>query len=44
MTISEVWDRPSLEGVETFDQLILGLDLLFLMGLIGYTDGRLVRA
>jgi hypothetical protein len=44
-TVSELWEIPAVQDtVGTFDQLVLGLDLLYTVGLIQYKDGRLVRA
>ena len=43
-TVSEAWERASADGiVETFDQLVAGIDLLYLMGILDYADGWLVR-
>lgn len=41
-TVSELWDRATRDGVSTFDQLALGLNLLFVLGVIAESDGRLV--
>ncbi len=44
-TVSELWEISVVqETVGTFDQLVLGLDLLYVVGLVKYQDGRLVRA
>jgi hypothetical protein len=44
-TISELWDRLAADPLITsFDQLVLGLDVLNLMGLVNYDGGWLVRS
>ena len=41
-TVSELWERAARGGVSTFDQYVMALDLLFLLGIVEYRDGRLV--
>jgi ABC-3C biological conflict system middle component len=44
LTVSEAWEQVSRSGtIATFDQFILGLDFLFMLGLVVYREGRLVR-
>jgi hypothetical protein len=42
-TVSELWDSVLAAGVPTFDLYVSALDLLFLLGLLDHTDGRLIR-
>jgi len=43
-TVSELWEQVATDPrVSSFDQLILGLDMLHLMGLVEYDGGWLVR-
>ena len=43
-TVSELWERVSGHGIATFDQFVMALDLLFVVGAVEHRDGRLSRA
>lgn len=44
-TVTLLWDKTrSLSEIKTFERFILGLDLLFMLGLIEYRDGLIVRS
>lgn len=43
-TVSELWELASHGDVQTFDQFVEGLDLLYLLGAVDHVDGRLVLA
>jgi len=47
-TVSRLWDDfkrlPHLAGPPNFETVVLGLDLLFAMGAVEYSQGRIVRA
>jgi hypothetical protein len=40
-TVSELWERVSSEGMSTFDQFVMGLTLLYALGVVDHHDGRL---
>lgn len=43
-TVTVLWDRCRRRPeVGTFDRFILGLDLLFMLGIVAYEDGMLRR-
>ena len=43
-TVTVLWDRCRRRPeVGTFDRFILGLDLLFILGIVAYKDGMLRR-
>jgi hypothetical protein len=42
-TVSELWDAVSDRGIATFDQFMMGLTFLYLLGAIDHREGRLVR-
>ena len=43
MTVSELWEQVTSDvHVSSFDQLVLGLDVLHLMGLVNYDGGWLI--
>jgi len=43
-TVTLLWDKTrSLSEIKSFERFILGLDLLFMLGLIEYRDGLIVR-
>jgi hypothetical protein len=44
-TVTLLWDKTrSLSEIKTFERFILGLDLLFMLGLIEFRDGLIVRS
>jgi hypothetical protein len=44
LTVSDLWERVrSRPDVTTFDRFVLGLDLIFMMGLIHLDEGYLKR-
>ena len=44
-TISLLWDKMRTQpDVKTFERFTLGLDLLFMLGLIDFHDGLIVRS
>jgi hypothetical protein len=43
-TVSQAWEQASRAGVATFDQFVSALDFLYLLNVIHYRNGRLVRA
>ena len=43
-TVSELWERVSGRGISAFDQFVVALDLLFIVGVVDHRNGRLVRA
>lgn len=43
LTVSELWEKVSVAGIETFDQYIMGLTFLNALGVVDLQDGRLVR-
>jgi hypothetical protein len=40
-TVSELWERVSREGISTFDQFVMGLTLLYALGVVDHRNGRL---
>jgi hypothetical protein len=42
-TVSELWESASEGGIATFDQFVLGLDLLYALGAVDRFDGRVLR-
>jgi hypothetical protein len=40
-TVSELWERVSSEGISTFDQFVMGLTLLYALGVVDHREGRL---
>jgi ABC-three component (ABC-3C) system Middle Component 6 len=43
-TVSELWERAADTGIATFDQYIMGLTFLHLLGAVEFRDGRLIRS
>lgn len=43
-TVTLLWDKTRiLPEVKTFERFTLGLDMLFMLGLIGFEEGLIVR-
>jgi hypothetical protein len=42
LTVSELWERASSDGIATFDQFVMGLTLLYALGIVDHRNGRLV--
>lgn len=42
LTVSELWERVSADGIATFDQFVMGLTLLYALGILDHRNGRLV--
>lgn len=43
-TVTELWSRTQVRPeIRTFDRFVLGLDLLFILGAVGYKDGMVVK-
>lgn len=42
LTVSELWERVSSDGIATFDQFVMGLTLLYALGIVDHRNGRLV--
>jgi len=40
-TVSELWERVSDAGVATFDQFVMALDLLYVLGAVEQDEGKL---
>lgn len=43
LTVSELWEKVSVTGIDTFDQYIMGLTFLNVLDVVDLQDGRLVR-
>jgi hypothetical protein len=43
-TVSELWERVAGRGIATFDQFVMALDLLYVVGAVQHRDGRLIRS
>jgi hypothetical protein len=42
-TVSELWERVAVfDDTATFDQFVMALDLLFIVGVVAHRDGRVV--
>lgn len=43
-TVTELWSRTRTRPeIRTFDRFVLGLDLLFILGVVSYKDGMVVK-
>ncbi len=43
-SLSDLWEKvKNISDVETFERFILGLDLLFALGLIEFNDNKIIR-
>ena len=43
-TVTELWSRTRARPeIRTFDRFVLGLDLLFILGVVSYKDGMVVK-
>jgi hypothetical protein len=42
-TVSQLWEGVSDRGIATFDQFVMGLTLLYMLGAVDHRNGRLVR-
>lgn len=43
LTVSELWEKVSQSGISTFDQYVMGLTFLNVLGIIDLQEGRVVR-
>jgi hypothetical protein len=43
LTVSQLWNKVLVEEILSFDLFLLGLDFLFILGVIDHRNGRLAR-